>query len=104
MEKTIVVDTDEEKPFARGGVVAAPEQPAPELDAEPPALPQPAIRKVMVVFDFMRQDGFKGTQRIFVNGVADLRTQADVEHVERMIAENGAFVSVIITNWKPLEG
>lgn len=100
MEETIVVDTDDVRP----ATVAAPEQPAPPIEGEPPALPQPAIRKVMVVFDFMRQDGFKGTQRVFINGVADLRTQADVEQVERMIAENGAFVSVTITNWKPLEG
>lgn len=100
MEKTIVVDTDEVRPET----VTPPEQSAPPIEGEPPAPPQPAIRKVMVVYDFMRQDGFKGTYRVFINGVADLRTQADVEHIERMIAENGAFVSVVITNWKPLEG
>lgn len=76
-----------------------------ELRQPPPLeLPQQAIRKVLVVFDFLRGDGHRGTTRVFLNGVADLRTQSDVEKVEHLLMEQGAFSHVTIINWKSLEG
>jgi hypothetical protein len=62
--------------------------------------------KVFVSFEFMRKDGTKGFDRIFLTGARDLVTQTDVEAIERGVVEQsgGQLARITILNWKPLQG
>ena len=61
--------------------------------------------KVMVVFDYIRNDATKGTDRIFLNRARDILTTQDVLNVEKQLVDqsNGTLARVLITNWKPLQ-
>jgi len=61
--------------------------------------------KVMVVFDYIRNDATRGTDRVFLRRLRDIRTVADIEEIEKRIIEQsqGALARVTITNWKALE-
>lgn len=67
--------------------------------------PAPSLlpHKVVVWFDFAKGD-FRDKSRIILNGVVDIRTQADLEAVEGLVREQLGHDRVMITNWKKLEG
>lgn len=82
------------------------ESPVPQTTAPTSA---PAMRKCMVIFSFVRQDGTTGTQRVFLNGVPDLRTERDIQAAEKMILEASQsssvpYAVVMIRDWRALEG
>src|SRR3954471_21389690 len=78
--------------------------PAP-TGVDPSVAPQVPSPKVMVVYNFVRNDGTGGTSRLFLQGLYDIRSQAEIEQVEKLVIEQskGQFVGVIITGWKALE-
>jgi hypothetical protein len=61
--------------------------------------------KVMVVFDYIRQDATKGTERAFLNRMRDILTVQDIFEIEKGLVEQskGTLVRVLITNWKALQ-
>lgn len=82
----------------------AAQAPAPSNENAPK--PQLPGRKVVVFFKFWRKDGSTGEDRAYVNDVlADIRTQGQLEGVERMILQlhQEEYTRVFVTNWKPLE-
>lgn len=74
------------------------------IDA-PPAPIMPTL-KVAVYFAYTRKDGSTGASRIFIDGLATLRTTDQILGVERHILDQhaGELISVLITHWYPLEG
>jgi len=88
-EETInAVPTDEE-------ILAAVETiPAPT----PPTLSQ----KVVVWFNFQKGE-FRDQSRVVLNGVVNIRTQAELENVEHLIRTQLGHDRVFVTNWKQLE-
>lgn len=62
--------------------------------------------KTVIWFDYLRPDATRGSDRTFLMGVPDLRTAAEIEKAEQAILEQaaGAYVKVIITNWRGLLG
>ena len=61
--------------------------------------------KVMVVFDYIRTDATKGTERAFINRLRDILTVQDVLQIEQQLVEQsqGTLARVMITNWKQLQ-
>lgn len=79
---------------------SAPNQPPPVADQ---IIVSP---KVVVWFNFVRTDGTAGSNRLFLSGLYNLRTQNEIEQVEKLIMErdtSNQLASVMITGWKPLE-
>jgi hypothetical protein len=72
---------------------------------EAPSIAPPGFY-LMIVFDFVRGDGSKGTDRAFLHGVPDIRVRAQLEGIEKMIVDQsqGQIIRALITNWKSLEG
>jgi hypothetical protein len=65
-----------------------------------------ALPCVAVWFDYVRADATRGTDRVYIQGVYDIRFRVQLEEYERMIVEqsNGQILKAMITNWKSLEG
>jgi hypothetical protein len=79
--------------------------------ANDPAPPQPApdnvaiTPKVMVNYNFVRTDGTSGSNRLFLQGLYDIRSQSEIEQIEKLVMQNGGnqLASVMVTGWYPLE-
>ena len=61
---------------------------------------------LMIIYHYWRTDGTSGIDRVYMQGVADLRRRAEIERVEQLILEQaqGGLARVMISNWRTLEG
>jgi hypothetical protein len=75
--------------------------------AEPAPQPAPQPRPGFVTavwYDYVANDGSKGTARLFVEGIPTLRERAQLENIERhIVATNERILSALITSWASLE-
>lgn len=74
------------------------QEPAPA----PVAAPQP--RRVLVVYVHDHGDDGEKHVRIWIDGLADLRTLEEVLKTESLIAQQQGHKNVRIINWHALEG
>ena len=90
--------------------VAVETQPEPVAQAAEAPQPQPAPVAprpgfvTAVWYDYVANDGSKGTARLFIEGVPTLRERAQLENIERhIVTTNERILSALITSWKSLE-
>ena len=58
-----------------------------------------------IVRVFTRHDGSRDQSRVFITGLPDIRTEGLLKGVEDQIKQSTPdYASVMITNWKALEG
>ena len=76
-----------------------------QAEQAPQPAPQPRPGFVTAVwYEYVANDGSKGTARLFVEGIPTLRERAQLENIERhIVATNERILSALITHWKSLE-
>lgn len=67
------------------------------------AAPAPQPRRVFVVYVHEDAEGFDRHDRVWIDGMVDLRSLDEVLNTELTIAKEKGVKNVRITNWKPLE-
>lgn len=70
-------------------------------DPETPKQIEP--RRVLVIYVYDDAEGFERHDRMWITGIADLRTLDGVLSTEKVIEEQKKQPNVRIINWKPLE-
>jgi hypothetical protein len=62
------------------------------------------VAKSAVWYSFIRTDGSRGANRIFID--EEIKSSEDVIRIEAGIMQtaNGAYAAVMITNWRSVEG
>lgn len=92
------MDTPDTSADAAGNNAALDPEDHPVVEAAP--IPP---QKVVIWYEWIKGDErLRG--RVFLNGPRDLYTQADIENVEKLIATNLQYDTVLITGWRGLEG
>jgi len=66
-------------------------------------IPTPQPRRVLVAYVYEDTHGADRFDRIWIDGMADLRTLEEVLKTEQLIAVQKDVNAVRIINWQPLE-